>query len=212
MDTRVVIVDDEPRFRATVRRELESAGFDVAAEGATADQAIELVALHTPDVVLLDIHMPGNGIRAAAEVSRANPHTAIVMLTHSEDDEDLFESLRAGAAGYLLKDIDPQRLPAALRAVISGEAAMPRRLVARVLGEFRAPTRARFARRSANAAKLSTREWDVMQLLAAGSTTEEVAKRLFVSPTTVRVHVSSVLRKLRVKDRQTAFEALREES
>jgi DNA-binding NarL/FixJ family response regulator len=206
---RVLLADDHAPTRDSVRRALEDDGCEVIAEAATATEAAELVAHHRPDVVLLDIRMPGSGIQAARMVSRASPETAIVMLTASEDDEDLFDSLKAGATGYLLKSAESSRLAATLRGVLAGEAAMPRTLMTRILDEFRAPPRRRFSRGSAAAAKLSTREWEVMDLLSNGLTTEEVAGRLFVSPTTVRVHVSSVLRKLRVKDRQTAFRLLR---
>ncbi|WP_427890020.1 response regulator [Kribbella sp. GL6] len=208
---RVVMADDHPQLRAHIRQALESGGFEVCAEAATGPQAVRLTEEHQPDVVLLDIHMPGGGIRAAAEISRLLPDVAIVMLTVSRDDNDLFDSLRAGASGYLLKDTDPARLPEALRGVLSGEAAIPRSLVARILDEFREPGRRRPARRS-KAGLLTSREWEVMGLLGDGLTTEEVAKRLFLSPTTIRVHISSVLRKLRVKDRQAAIDLLRDES
>jgi DNA-binding NarL/FixJ family response regulator len=208
---RVVMADDHTRLRAVIRQSLEESGCQVVAEGATADDAVRLTVEHGPDVALLDIHMPGSGIQAAQEIARLAPGTAIVMLTQSADDEDLFDSLRAGAAGYLLKDMDTSRLGDALRAVLAGEGAMSPRLVARIMDEFRAPTKRRFGRKSAAAAKLSAREWEVMQLLGQGLSTEEVAGRLFVSPTTVRVHVSTVLKKLRVHDRESAFRLLRGE-
>ncbi|WP_328327434.1 response regulator transcription factor [Kribbella sp. NBC_00382] len=205
---RVVIADDHPQLRSQIRTALEIGGFEVCAEAASGPAAVRLVQEHDPDVVLLDVHMPGNGIRAAAEIAQLRPEVAIVMLTVSRDDSDLFDSLRAGASGYLLKDTDPVRLPAALRGVLSGEAAIPRSLVARILNEFRTPGRPRFGRRPKVAARLTSREWEVMELLADGLSTDEVAKRLFLSPTTVRVHISSVLRKLRVKDRQAAIDLL----
>lgn len=208
---RVVIADDHSRMRGRIREALEAGDCVVLAEAANGPDAVRLTLEHRPDVVLLDIHMPGSGIRAAEQISRELPATAVVMLTQSREDDDLFDSLRAGAAGYLLKDQDPRELPGALRAVLSGEAAMPPSLVRRVLDEFRAPARRRFSRGSAAAAKLSPREWEVMELLARGASTEEVANRLFVSPTTVRVHVSTVLRKLRVQDRESAFRLLRGE-
>ncbi|MDQ3616548.1 MAG: response regulator transcription factor [Actinomycetota bacterium] len=207
---RVVMADDHARMRGRIREALESGGCQVCAEGATADDAIRLAAEHRPDVVLLDIHMPGSGIHAAQEIARTLPETAIVMLSASGEDDDLFDSLRAGASGYVQKDSDPARLADALRGVVSGDAAMSPRLVARIMDEFRAPSKRRFARKSTAAAKLSAREWEVIQLLGEGLSTEEVAGRLFVSPTTVRVHVSTVLRKLRVKDRQSAFDLLRD--
>ena len=208
---RVVIADDHPPLRGTVRRALESGGCIVCGEAATGPQAVAMVTEQRPDVALLDIHMPGSGIAAAREITRGTPETAVVMLTQSADDDDLFDSLRAGASGYLLKHTDPAELTAALRRVLSGEAAMPGRLMARVLREFQAPNGRRVIPRPSAAAQLSSREREVMQLLADGRSTQAVAQQLFVSPTTVRVHVSTVLRKLRVKDRDSAFRTLREE-
>ncbi len=207
---RLVIADDNPRIRSQIRRALEAGGCEVSAEGASAEDAVELALHHRPDVALLDIHMPGNGISAAQRISRGSPQTAIVMLTQSKEDDDLFDSLRAGASGYLLKGADPATLPDALRGVLVGEAAMPPSLVTRIMQEFRGPSRRKFLRKSAAADKLSAREWEVMEMLSQGLSTEEVGKRLFVSPTTVRVHVSTVLRKLRVKDRESAFRLLSE--
>jgi DNA-binding NarL/FixJ family response regulator len=207
---RVVMADDHARMRTRIRQALEAGGCVVCGEGASADDAIALTLEHAPDVALLDIHMPGNGIAAAREIARTHPGTAVVMLTASAEDDDLFDSLRAGASGYLLKDTDPDVLVDALRGVLEGEAAMSRRLVGRIMEEFRSPATPRFARRSKASARLSAREWEVMELLGAGLSTDEVAQRLFLSPTTVRVHVSGVLRKLRVKDRQSAFRLLRD--
>lgn len=207
---RVVMADDHARMRTRIRQALEAGGCVVCGEGASADDAIALTLEHAPDVALLDIHMPGNGIVAAREIARTHPGTAVVMLTASAEDDDLFDSLRAGASGYLLKDTDPDVLVDALRGVLEGEAAMSGRLVGRIMEEFRSPATPRFARRSKASARLSAREWEVMELLGAGLSTDEVAQRLFLSPTTVRVHVSGVLRKLRVKDRQSAFRLLRD--
>lgn len=207
---RVVMADDHARIRAKVRHALEVGGWEVCGEGATAAEAVELALEHRPDVVLLDINMPGNGISAAQEISRTLPDIAVVMLTQSADDEDLFDSLRAGATGYLLKTTDPLTLTDVLRGVLAGEAAMSPALVTRILQEFKAPARRILNWKPAAVAKLSAREWEVMELLATGLSTEDVANKLFVSPTTVRVHVSAVLRKLRVKDRESAFRMLRE--
>ena len=208
---RVVIADDHARIRARIREALEAGGCEVVAEGATAAEAVALAVQHRPAVVLLDIHMPGNGIHAAAEIARQMPDLPVLMLTSSNEEDDLFDSLRAGASGYLLKDGDPRDLPGALRRVLAGEPAMTPRVVARIMDEFRGPSRRRFARRSTAAAKLSQREAEVMQMLGQGLSTDEVAKRLFLSATTVRVHVSTVLKKLRVRDRESAFQLLRDE-
>ncbi|WP_216658498.1 response regulator transcription factor [Nocardioides sp. zg-1230] len=208
---RVVMADDHARMRTRIRAALETGGCLVVGEGASAGDAVALAAEHRPDVALLDIHMPGNGITAAREIARTLPATAVVMLTASAEDADLFDSLRAGASGYLLKDTDPALLVEELRSALAGEAPLSRPLVSRILEEFRSPATPRFSRRSRASARLSAREWEVMELLGDGLSTDEVAKRLFLSPTTVRVHVSSVLRKLRVKDRESAFKVLRGE-
>ncbi len=205
---RVVLADDHAPTRVGVREALQADACEVVAEAADAWQAVTAARVHRPQVCLLDVHMPGGGIAAAAEITRALPDTAVVMLTASQDDEDLFAALRSGASGYLLKDMDPDRLGAALRGVLTGEAALPRWLAARVIAEFRAPAPSRWSRRSTAADKLSRREREVMEALGRGRTTDEVARELFLSPTTVRVHVSAVLRKLRVKDRESAFALL----
>jgi DNA-binding NarL/FixJ family response regulator len=133
METTVVIADDHPPQRAGIRVALEEADFRVCAEVGDARSAIAAVEEHRPDVALLDIHMPGNGISAAAAITDRVPETAVVMLTVSNDEQDLFAALRAGAAGYLLKDTDPVRLPLALKGVLQGEGALPRVLVARLM-------------------------------------------------------------------------------
>ena len=206
---RVVIADDHARTRAYIRGALEAGGHTVCGEGATADDAIRLAKTEAPDVILLDIRMPGGGILAAREITRSHPDLPVVMLTQSTEDDDLFDSLRAGASGYLLKDMDPARLPDMVRVAMRGEAALSRRLVGRVMDEFSAQRRRKLVRKPAPGGALSPREWEVMTLLGDGLSTEQVAERLGLSPATVRVHVSSVLKKLRVKDRKSAFEALR---
>ena len=205
----LVMADDHAPTRGAVRAALEEGGCEVCGEGATAQEAIELALEHEPDVVLLDIHMPGSGLHAAKVIAERLPQTAIVMLTASQEDEDLFEALQSGASGYLLKTANRLELPDQLRRVLAGEAAIPPRLVARMLEEFRTPKRGVLGR-AKKTDKLSPREREVMELLASGMTTEDVAQRLFLSPTTVRVHVSTVLRKLRVKDRESAFKVLRQ--
>lgn len=208
---RIVLADDHVRMRGLIRDALESGGCSVVGEASTADDAVALTEEHRPDVVLLDIHMPGNGIRAAREITTRMPEVPVVMLTQSAEEDDLFDSLRAGAMGYLLKDVDPRTLPGALRGVLAGEGAVSPRMVMRIMDEFRGPAKRRFGRRSPAAARLSPREWEIMNLLAAGRSTDEVAAELFLSPTTVRVHISTVLKKLRVKDRESALRLLRGE-
>jgi DNA-binding NarL/FixJ family response regulator len=202
---KVLIADDHPGTRMGVRHSLEGHGFFVCAEVANAEAAIEAARLDRPDLCLLDVNMPGGGIRAAREIAAALPEAHIVMLTVSHDDADLFDSIQAGASGYLLKDMDPGRLPYALRGVMSGEAAVPRPLVARLLEEFRAREGRRRLPALKGGASLTTREWEVLELLRERLDTKEIADRLFVSPGTVRSHIRTILKKLDVPDRQSAI-------
>jgi DNA-binding NarL/FixJ family response regulator len=199
----VVVADDHAPTRMGVRSALEEDGFVVVAEVASGPAAVDAVKQLRPDVVLLDVHMPGGGITAARATSAACPDTAIVMLTVSRDDNDLFDALRAGARGYLLKDIDPARLGAALRGVIEGEAALPRNLVARLMDEFRERD-SRGLRQQGPLSKLTSREWETLELMRQGLSTADIATKLFVTPVTVRTHVSAILRKLHVSDRRAA--------
>ena len=202
---RVLIADDHPPTRSGVRDALERQDCVVVAEAATADEAVAAAREHRPDVCLLDIHMPGSGIAAAAEITHTLAGVAVVMLTASRDDEDLFAALRAGASGYLLKDMDPDRLCPALRGVLAGEAVLPRWLVLKVVDQLRATPRRRIAlpNRTA-AAQLTEREAEVLDLMANGLSTEDIAGKLFVAQVTVRTHIAAILRKLRVKDRDAA--------
>jgi len=205
---RVIVADDHAPTRAGVRASLDEDGFEVVGEVSNARAAVDLALSLQPEVCLLDIHMPGNGIAAAEEISKLLPNCAVVMLTYSRDDDDLFDSLRAGARGYLLKDMDPDRLGPALRGVLQGEAALPRSLVSKVLEEFEGRSRRKLFVRAQRPTQLTSREWEIMELLRDGLSTEDVAGRLFVAPGTVRVHVSSVLKKLRVPDRAAAIRAI----
>lgn len=207
----MLLADDHQPTRAGVRSALNGSGFIVVADVGSAEAAVETALRERPDVCLLDINMPGNGIAAAAEISARLPETAIVMLTVSRDDADLFDALRAGASGYLLKDTDPMRLPHALRGVLDGEAALPRTLVARVIDEFRGRgRRRRLAFGKNRAVELTEREWEVLELLHQKLSTAEIAERLFVSQVTVRTHIAAILRKLRVPDRASALRLMDE--
>jgi DNA-binding NarL/FixJ family response regulator len=210
---RVVIADDHLAARVGVRLALEEEGFTVSSEAATGPAAVAAALRDRPDVCLLDVHMPGGGIEAAAAIHSRLPGTRIVMLTASGNDEDLFAALLAGASGYLLKGMDPARLGAALRGVVRGQAALPRTLTARLIREFRAlaePGASGFMRRSGN--DLTSREWEVLDCLRDGLSTKRTAKRLFISETTVRRHIGSVLRKLGVPDRESAVKTIAQRS
>lgn len=209
---RILLADDHAPLRADLRTVLEgSASFAVCAEASDAAGAIDAAVRERPDLCLLDIRMPGNGIAAAWEITARLPETKVVMLTVSADDRDLFASLRAGASGYLLKDLDAATIPAALKGVVAGEAAMSARIVTRVLEEFRD----RSAKRRSivprdHSSQLTSREWEVLDLLRKGLTTSEIANRLVVSQATVRTHILSTLRKLRVPDRASAIRFFQE--
>jgi DNA-binding NarL/FixJ family response regulator len=204
---RVLIADDHPMARVGVRVALERGGFEVCAEAEDAASAIDAAERELPDICLLDIQMPGSGIHAAEEIGKRVPESAIVMLTVSRIDTDLFDALRAGASGYLLKDIDPTRLPLVLRRVLDGEAALPRHLVALVIDEFRERGRRRplLKRRGV---VLTDREWEVLELMSHGLSTFEIADRLFIEPVTVRTHVSAILKKLHVSSRKAALQLI----
>jgi DNA-binding NarL/FixJ family response regulator len=205
---RVIVADDHMAARAGVRAALDGHGFEVCAEAEDAEGAVQAALRERPDACLLDIRMPGNGITAAARIHAALPGTAIIMLTVSADDGDLFDALRAGALGYLLKGTDPVRLPHAIKGVLEGEAAVPRVLVAKLVDEFRGRGR----RRRLVDVELTPREWDVLERLREGATTAEIAERLSVSPVTVRRHVSDAVRKLGVSGREEAVRAIDERS
>jgi DNA-binding NarL/FixJ family response regulator len=202
---RVLIADDHPPTRAGVRMALERDGIEVCAETASASQAIEEALRERPDLCLLDVHMPGGGPAAAATISTRLPGTVVVMLTVSSEDEDLFESLRRGAVGYLLKDMSPTSLATAVRAALQGEAVLPRALAGRLVEEFRQDRpAARLAKRLHQDAELTRREWEVLELLCEGAGTSEIARRLFLSPITVRRHVSAIVTKLGASSRAEA--------
>lgn len=206
----VLLADDEIPTRAGVRRSLESSGFRVVAESSSASGAVESALAHRPDVCLLSVNMPGNGITAAEQITDEVPETKVVMLTGSDRDEDLFGALRAGAVGYLLKSTSVERLPLAILGVVHGEAALPRDLTAHVLREFRAAGRPRrvAVEGSDGPIELTAREFDVAQLLRQHKSTTEIASSLQISEVTVRRHISTILHKLGVHDRQSALKLL----
>jgi DNA-binding NarL/FixJ family response regulator len=209
---RVLLADDHVPTRDDVRRALEAdARFVVCAEAGDAPAAIEEAVREAPDVCILDVHMPGGGVAAAWEISTRLPQTKIVMLTVSRDDTDLFASLRAGASGYLLKDMDPARLPDALGDVLNGEAALPPQLVARVIEEFRdrSPRRRTVLARGGYET-LTSREWQVLDLLRQELSTAAIARRLVLSPVTVRTHVNNILRKVRAESREALLQDFEE--
>jgi DNA-binding NarL/FixJ family response regulator len=209
---RVLIADDHAPSRDDIRQVLERDGrFDVCAEAADAAEAIQAAVLERPDVCLLDVRMPGSGLAAAWEIAARLPQARIVMLTVSDDDADLFAALRAGADGYLLKTMDLRRLADALDGLHYGEAAMPRALVAHVLEHFRGrEPRWRQLVADDSGRRLTSREWEVLVLLAQGLSTGGIARKLVLSAGAVRVHIAAIVRKLGVPDRAAAIDLFRQ--
>jgi DNA-binding NarL/FixJ family response regulator len=206
----VLLADDHPLVRAGVRSVLADRGICVCAEAADAPGAILAALRERPDVCLLDIDMPGDGLTAAREIAERLPETAVVMFTVSDAAVDLLAAIRAGAVGYVLKDSDPERLADALYGVVSGETALPRRLMAQVLGHVRSDGRQRrLLLRMPRGVRLTEREWEVLEHLHDGTSTRDVAVRLSVSPVTVRRHLSSAVAKLGASDRGAALALIR---
>ena len=205
----VLIVDPQPATRAATRRLLERSGFEVSDEAADADGAIELAERVQPDLCLIDVLTPGGAIGAVAAIAAADGAAAVVVLTESDDPEIFLDAIRAGAVGYLPKDMNPERLPHALRGVLDGESAMPRTLVALLVSEMRSHGRRRLVVGRRGRAELTRREWEVAQLLVSGADTAAIAGRLFLSPVTVRRHISGIVGKLGVADRRAAIALLR---
>jgi DNA-binding NarL/FixJ family response regulator len=194
-----------------VRRALERGGMVVCAEAANAAEAVQLALERHPDVCLLDIRMPGNGVAAVWEIKSRLPTTKIVMFTVSEDEKDLFACLHAGAVSYLVKDIDLGRLPQALQDVYDGKAAIPRALVARMVERFHGTEpRFRTTAFSELGPRLTSREWEVLAALGEGLSTREIARRLGLEPSSIRAHIAALVRKLGVADRQAAVDLLHE--
>lgn len=208
----VVVADDQVVTRIGVRSALEAGGLRVVAEASTASEAFDAALAHRPDVCLLAVDIDGGGIVAAQQISHALPHTKIVMLTDVERDDDLFDALRAGADGFLLRTTSAERLPRALRGVVEGEAALPRALTARLIGEFRARTDDRHHRVTVAgvSVELTAREFQVMERLRRDEPTAKIAGDLGISDITVRRHISTIAHKLDLSTRRAVVQQLRE--
>jgi DNA-binding NarL/FixJ family response regulator len=200
---RVLIADDHPLFREGMRGRLDRvADIAVVGEAASGDEAVELARKLEPDIILMDIKMPGlNGIEATRDVLRASPRVGVLVLTMFEDDDSVFAAMRAGAKGYLLKDSGGEGVVHAIRAVASGEAVFGPGVAERIIGFF-SVSRAAAPQRAFP--ELTEREEEVLSLVAQGKSNQEISRQLFVSLKTVRNHVSNILVKLQVADRAQA--------
>ncbi|NGY65766.1 response regulator transcription factor [Lentzea sp. NEAU-D13] len=190
---RLVIVDDHPVVRDGLRGMLAAADFKVVGEAASGDEAVAVVTAVSPDVVLMDLRMPGSDGLSAIERLRGHPCRVLVLTTY-DTDRDVLPAIKAGATGYLLKDTPRDELQRAIRSAHAGEAVLSPAVATRLLGQVREPA----------TEALSTRELDVLTLVAKGSTNRAVAAALFISEATVKTHLLHVYAKLGVSDRAAA--------
>jgi DNA-binding NarL/FixJ family response regulator len=211
---RVMLVDDHALVRSAVRQAISAPDVELVGEAGSAQEALALAPVLRPDVLLLDIDLPGmNGLQLVQELGPRLPNTKIVMLTVSGSERDLLEAVARGAAGYLTKDLSPEALLRSLRGTQRGELAMSRRFAARALRYF--ADAARRGRQVSGAEGdlmlgLSPRENDVLAMLADGLTDREIADALTISPRTVETHVSNILHKLGVRNRAEAAQRYRQ--
>jgi DNA-binding NarL/FixJ family response regulator len=206
---RVMLVDDHDLFRTGLRNLLEEQGVLIVAEASDGASALGLVREQTPDVVVMDLNMPGmNGIEATREIARIAPLTRVVVLTISDQDADVLDAILAGACGYLLKDSSIQDLMAGIRAASVGEALISPHIAAKVLQRIRATGVETDA--PSPGPELSDRENEVLRLIANGKDNAEIAQELHISPKTVKNHISNILMKLQIENRiQAAVYAVR---
>lgn len=204
---RVLICDDHALFRRGLMMVLEEEdGVEVIAEAADGAEAIELATRHAPDVVLMDVRMPDiSGIEATRTIREEMPATRIIMLTVSDDEDDLFEAIKAGATGYLLKEISIDEVADAIRAVVTGRSLLSPQMAAKLITEFSAlAQRAEGVPPGATGPRLTARELEVLRHVADGGSNREIAAQLGISENTVKNHVRNILEKLHLHSRMEA--------
>ena len=205
----VVVASEHGATRTGMRQALQQEGLEVCAEALDADDAIDAVERSDAGCCLLEVQLPGDALLAASEIKKRRPKTAVVMLADEPSPSELLSCVRAGAAGYLPKSVSLEGLAAALTDASLGAAAIPRRLMTSVLEAVRTGSAGvPLGLPSDVESRLSRREMDVLKLLPTGATTSTIAARLSISPVTVRRHVSSIVEKLGVDDREAAVELL----
>ena len=209
-EPRVLLVDDHDLFRTGLVNLLSEQGVHVIGEAPNGETALRLVRELAPDVVVMDLNMPGiSGVDATREITTVAPRTRVLVLTISVDGTDVVDAVMAGACGYLLKDSSIQQLVAGIRAAAAGESLISPQIAAKVLQLLRAQNTAG-GKAEAIKADLSDRELDVLKLIAIGKDNAEIAQELFISPKTVKNHISNILMKLQIENRiQAAVYAVR---
>ncbi|MDQ3980472.1 MAG: response regulator transcription factor [Actinomycetota bacterium] len=200
---RVLIADDHERFRRGLRMVLEAEdGIEVAAEAADGAEAVSKVEELAPDVVLMDVRMPNqNGIDATRTIREIFPATRIIMLTVSDEEDDLFDAVKAGANGYLLKEVSIEEVADAVRAVVQGQSLISPSMAAKLITEFGSLARRAQESDMAPSPRLSQRELEVLKRVATGLSNEEIAAELGLSTPAVRNHVANILVKLQLRSR-----------
>ena len=205
-DIRVMICDDHALFRRGLIMVLEAEDdIDVVAEAEDGDDAVEQAVEHVPDVVLMDVRMPGtDGIEATRRIAEKVPTAKILMLTVSDEEEDLYEAIKAGATGYLLKEVSIEEVAPAARAVVAGQSLISPSMASKLLGEFSNLAKRAEERTAVPAPRLTERELEVLRLVALGKSNREIAGDLYISENTVKNHVRNILEKLHLHTRMEA--------
>lgn len=199
----VLIVDDHTLFRKGLMNLLQQQkGIEVVGEAKDGEEGIQMAQKLHPDVILMDVKMPRcNGIKATQAIREVLPDTHIIMLTVSEEDEDLFSAVKAGARGYLVKNVEPDQLIKAIHLLAKGEAVIPHSMASKLLSEFTHVAHKAEARAESSLRPLTPRENEILQLLAKGDRNKEIGNALCISEHTVKIHLKNILKKLHMNNR-----------
>lgn len=207
MTIKILIVDDQSLFREALITLLNSEPeFEIVGDASNGEEALRMVLQHNPDVVLMDLRMPiMDGVESTRRIVQMNKNNKVIILTTFDDDENVFDGLRAGAVGYLLKDVSSEKLTEAIRAASQGEYFLVPSVTAKVVSEFsRISKPAPRSQENFLPDPLSPREIEIIRLVATGASNKEIAEKLVISEGTVKNHLSSILSKLSVRDRMQA--------